>query len=362
MNIAKYDKNMEAKEADAAGLVWYRPYEKPFKLAGFNWFEQDHVYRRFPVKPPFPLSEAVEELSWCTAGGQVKFRTDSGKIVVKATLRDGGGMDHMPQTGMSGFDLYSGVPRKESFHSVTRFACGATELKCELLGREQRLRRDFTLNFPLYKGVNELQIGLLAGATIEAPAAYRSDKPVVVYGTSITQGGCASRPGVCYTNVLSRRLNQPFINLGFSGSGKGDPEVARTIALIENPALWVLDYDANCVSCEIFEKTLPEFISILRAAHNKIPILVISKNRYAQEVLNGAQGREQCRTMQRKLVARLQKAGDRHIYFLDGSSLLGKDYWECSVDGVHPTDLGFYRMASGIERAIKRILQSGKVA
>ncbi len=362
MDISKFDKNMAIKKADKNGLVWHMPYEKPFKLAGFYWFDQDKVYRRLPVKPAFPLPESVDELAWCTAGGQVKFRTDSGKITMKVKLRDDSGMDHMAQTGMSGFDLYVGKPGKETFYSVTRFQCGDTEFTYELFNCDVRKLRDFTINFPLYKGVNEVMIGLQADAKIEEPPPYRTEKPVVFYGTSITQGGCASRPGSCSTNILSRRLNMPFINLGFSGSGRGEPDVARNIALIEKPALLVLDYEANSLDYETFEKTLPEFISILRTAHKKVPMLVISKNRYGQEALDcgdkhaGKTIREKCKTMQRKLVKKLKKEGDKNIYFLDGSKLLGKDYWECTVDNCHPTDLGFFRMADGIEPVIKKIL------
>jgi hypothetical protein len=364
LDISKFDKNMEIKKADENGLVWHMPYEEPFKLAGFYWFDQDKVYRRFPVKPPFPLPEGVEGLSWCTAGGQIKFRTDSGKISIRAKLRDAGAMDHMAQTGMSGFDLYAGEPCKETFYSVTRFQCGATEFTYELFNCDVRKLRNFTINFPLYKGVNEVMIGLQDGAKLEAPPAYRIKKPVVVYGTSITQGGCASRPGSCCTNILSRRLNVPFINLGFSGSGRGEPDVAGNISLIEKPAMLVLDYEANCVNYELFKKTLPEFIAILRSAHKKTPILVISKNRYGQEALDNEPDnksdrkkfREQCKELQQKLVKKLQKAGDKNIYFLDGSKLLGKDYWECTVDNCHPTDLGFFRMADGIEPVIRKIL------
>jgi lysophospholipase L1-like esterase len=277
-------------------------------------------------------------------------------------------MDHMPQTGMSGFDLYIGEPGDERFYAVSRFASGSTEFTCELFSSTVRKERNFTINFPLYKGVNELLIGMQAGASIQPPPAYRSKKPIVVYGTSITQGGCASRPGACYTNILSRRLNMPFINLGFSGSGKGEADVSRIITLIKKPALFVLDYEANCEGYDLFKKTLPAFISILRDAHAKVPILIISKNRFAQEAADYETAslnheriyRKQCKAMQRNLVARLRKAGDLNLHFLDGSTLLGKDYWECSVDGVHPTDLGFSRMAEGIEPAIKNILWAGK--
>jgi len=130
----------------------------------------------------------------------------------------------------------------------------------------------------------------------------------------------------------------------------------------------VLDYKANCESYDNFKVTLPVFISILRAAHKKAPILVISKIRFGQEALDGKSNhtppgkeyREQCKLMQQALVKKLQKAGDQNIYFQDGSKLLGKDYWECTVDNVHPTDLGFFRMANGIEPVLRKIFSQTK--
>jgi lysophospholipase L1-like esterase len=366
MDVEKIDSNMEIRKADENGLAWYAPSEKPFKLAGFNWFDKDRLYRRLPLKPEYELPPNVDSLSWCAAGGQIKFRSDSGKICLKVVLRDPGAMDHMPQTGMSGFDLYVGEPRKETFYSVTRFACGETEFTYEMFNCEIRKLRNFTFNFPLYKGVNELMIGLEDGAEVQPPPAYRIDRQIVVYGTSITQGGCASRPGSCYTNILSRYLNVPFVNLGFSGNARGEPELARNMAAIENPAMFVLDYEANCVDAERLAKAMPEFISILRAAHNNVPILVISKIRYGQEALDDEKTgdnslklrnyREQCKAIQKKIVTGLRQAGDKNIYFMDGAKLLGKNYWECTVDGVHPTDMGFFRMADGIEPVINKIL------
>ena len=359
LDIAKHDKNMETRLADENGLVWYAPHEKPFKLAGFHWFDQDRVYRRFPVKPAKPLPEGVESLAWCGAGGQVKFSTDSDKIAIKVKLRGPGLMDHMPNTGMNGFDLYLGKPGEEFFYGVTRSACGVAEYSCELLSRSGREPLDCTLNFPLYNGVDEVLVGLRQGASVQAPPPYRLDKPVVVYGTSITQGGCASRPGACYSNILARRLNVPFINLGFSGSGRGEPEVAELIASIKSPSLFVLDYEANS-SPEGLAATMPGFIATLRAKHPRTPILVVSKTRYAKEALKSEPGmalaRKKCKAFQKGLVKELREDGDKHVHFLDGSKFFGKAYHECAVDGVHPTDLGFFKMAKGMEPAIAELL------
>ncbi len=361
-------KNRGKRQADENGLVWYSPYEPPFLLAGFPWFAEDRVYRRLPVKTPRPLPPAVELLAWCCAGGQVKFTSDTDKLVVKVKLREPFGMDcvpfvspygpeHMAQTGVSGFDLYLGPAGGEMFHDVTRFPAGAGEYRCQLLERSGRETLAFTLNFPLFNGVDEILLGLSQGVSVQPPPAYRLDKPVVVYGTSITHGGCASRPGSCYTNILSRRLNVPFVNLGFSGSGRGEPEVAEAVAMVRHPALFVLDYEANC-SPEELAKTMADFIASLRVRHKEIPILVVSKSKRTLETTSPESqlAREKCKTFQKNLVKKLRTTGDKQIHFLDGSKLLGRDYDECTVDGVHPTDLGFFRMADGLGPALEKLL------
>jgi len=218
--------------------------------------------------------------------------------------------------------------------------------------------RNVTLNFPLYRGVEQVSVGLERGARIEPPPPYADDRPVVVYGTSITQGGCAARPGMAYTNILSRRLNRPFVNLGFSGSGRGEPEVARCVAAVPNPALFLLDYEANAWADRQLERTLPGFIDILRERHAETPILVVSKIRYPRELLEPdvLQGAADRRAFQRDLVDQRRAAGDANVHFLDGAGLLGDDFDECTVDGSHPTTLGFWRMARGLEPALRRIL------
>lgn len=207
--------------------------------------------------------------------------------------------------------------------------------------------------------MEEVWIGVDEDATIGAPAEYASDKKVVLYGTSITQGGCATRPGMAYPNLLSRYLPYEFINLGFSGNGKGEPEVARTIAGIANPAMFVLDYEANVGTAEQMAETVPAFIRILRERHPEVPILVVSKirnagDRFYEERLQMLRDR---RNVQQSIVERLRKEGDANVHFLDGGTLLGEeDAEECTVDGVHPTDLGFLRMAQCLTPVIRKLI------
>ncbi len=315
------------------------------------------MYRRLPLKPADPLPKAVDDLANNTAGGQVSFTTNSRILKLDVELTGTDTMDHMAPTGSRGFDVYVGPPRQQRFLAVTRFAVKDQACEVILFQNTQIRWRIFTINFPLYQGVRKLRIGLEAAALIKAPPPFAIRQPIVIYGTSITQGGCAARPGMAFANILSRRLNAEVINLGFSGSGQAEPEVARTIATIPDPALLVVDCDANC-SDNILENRLPEFINILRAAHPKTPLLLISRIRFARDWADSENERLRKKRMnfQRHLVERRQKQGDRHIHFLDGRSLLGEDGDECTVDGVHATDLGFFRMVEVLEPLIRRLV------
>ncbi len=356
IDIEKLDPNMTLEKADAKGVAWLDPRTPPFRLVGFPWISEDKVYRRLPVKPKWPIRGAVDSLANSTAGGQIQFQSDSPKILIRVKLRQISGMYHMPATGQSGFDLYVGQPGKQLYLSTTRFSASAKDYETTLFNGS-KTNRHFTLNFPLYNGVESVEIGVVAGSTVNPPVPFKHEGRIVVYGTSITQGGCAARPGMAYPNILSRRLNAGFVNLGFSGNGKGEPALANLINQIGRKRLIVLDYEAN--AGESIRKTLGPFIDILRAADEEIAILVISKIRYAEELHNPGQLKSaQARAkFQEDLVKARRVAGDSNIHFLDGGSLLGEHADEGTVDGVHPTAFGFMKMANAIEPAIKEILK-----
>ncbi|OGV50571.1 MAG: hypothetical protein A2X49_12250 [Lentisphaerae bacterium GWF2_52_8] len=352
LDISKVDQNMQIKQADDNGLAWYSADEKPLELVGFNWYHQDKIFRRMPLKTEEPLPEGVEWLAWHCAGGQLRFRSDSSRLMLKAEIRNKELMDHMTQTGSNGFDLYLGGPGPLKYRSSARFKLLETEYNCELFKESRREMRDFVINFPLYNGVNKFAIGLDAGCAIEAPAAWSDKRKIAVYGSSITQGGCASRPGMAYTNILSRDLKMPVYNYGFSGSGRGEPIVAKCLAEIQDVSLFILDYEANCHQPGGLETTLPVFIDILRVKHPVTPILVVSRINYSVNDERLSERRE----IQHNEVKRRHAAGDKNIYFLDGDCLLERDYDECTVDGVHPNDLGFYRMAKNMAPTIRKIV------
>ena len=345
--------------ADAAEeLTWFSPCDKPFRILGMGWRMPANTFRRMPLKPCRVLPEGVDSQAWHTTGVQVRFRTTARRIDLRVKLSGTHSMDHITATGQCGFDAYIGEVGAMTFAGVTRFSRGADAYQVTLCSFPSAKSRTVTINFPLYMGVKAVAIGLPSGCRLSAAPRPRGKRPVVVYGTSITQGGCATRPGMAYTNILSRRIDYEFLNLGFSGSGRGEPEVAEVIATLPPPALFVMDYEANCHVLETMQATLPVFLGILRKRWPQTQILVVSKIPYAAEAYDDAprQRRLANRDFQRQTVARLRRAGDAHIAFLDGSGLLGKDFAECSVDGAHQTDLGFLRMANKLEKPLRKLL------
>jgi HAD superfamily hydrolase (TIGR01549 family) len=352
------ESNVTPIEAETIPLVWHSPMRQPFHIAGFSWLEQEGVYRRLPLNPKYPLPPDVDDLANCTAGGQIRFQTNSSRLSLKVRLTGIANMNHMPATGQCGFDCYIGLPEELMYYNTTKYDHMKKEYEFAMFEKLEAGLRNITLYFPLYIGVEEVVIGLDPEADIMAPPPYLSDKRIVIYGTSITQGGCAARPGMAYTNILSRKIPVEFINLGFSGSGRGEADVARIISEIPNLALFVLDYEANCVSPELFQITLPEFIRIIRSKHPEVPIVVLSQIRFARELFDREllELRSKRKSIQMEAVNAIREQGDESIYFHDGEHLLGADFNECTVDGVHPTDLGFIRMAEQLAPVLKKYI------
>ena len=225
-------------------IKWYAPYEAPLRLSGFAWFEQDRIYRRLPVKPDWPIPDAVDQLANHTAGGQVAFRTDSRREWVKVQLAGPANMVHMPATGQCGFDLYLGEPGSMMYWNTTKWDGKESAYTVELLNAPTSEMRHITINFPLYQGVKELHIGLDEGARVESPAPYVRNERIIFYGTSITQGACAcARP--C-SPTLSRRLNVEMITSASAAAARANWNCASAAQSNGRPAsCWIT---ANCVS------------------------------------------------------------------------------------------------------------------
>jgi GDSL-like Lipase/Acylhydrolase family/N-terminus of Esterase_SGNH_hydro-type/N,N-dimethylformamidase beta subunit-like, C-terminal len=336
-------------------LVWYDI--RLLDIEGRGWSDTKAPFDRLPAKAEGKVPPAVWNLSRHSAGLAARFVTDSPTVHLKWSLTsDRLAMPHMPATGVSGLDLYVranadgrwqwagvGQPKQKDDNraSVTVPA-----------GKKECL-----LYLPLYNGVSAVEVGLPKDAFFSKapgrPAAFA--KPIVFYGTSITQGGCASRPGMVHTAILGRRFERPVVNLGFSGNGRMDPAVGELLAELD-PAAFVIDCVPNMADKDLRERTGP-LVDTLRKARPATPILLVEDRTYANAAVNDAlrKRNETNRAALRAEYDKLLAAKVPHVHYLRGERLLGDD-GEGTVDGSHPTDLGFQRQAEQFAGALAPLL------
>ncbi|MBE6370856.1 MAG: hypothetical protein E7055_02130 [Lentisphaerae bacterium] len=341
------------------GMDWHTVDSPGFELNGFYWRKPGEILRRLPES--VKITEELDILAWNTAGGMLRFRSDTSDIRIAAQLDHAfKNSDIGTAVGGCGFDLYLGQGAAKTFHRVTRFDATADEYTVPIFGPAPVKKiREFTIHFPLYSGLKKLEFGLTPGAQILPPTPWPDPRPIVLYGTSIEQGGCASRPGMCPTNQMSRLLNRPFLNFGFSGNGRGQKEAAEILAEIADPAMYVLEYDANAGDAAGLRQTLPVFVETLRLKHPDTPILLVSKTPTAGELKDDAgypESRRELTETHLSVLAQRRAMGDQNVHFLDGTALYGPDPTECTVDGCHATDLGFYFESRRMAPVIARIL------
>lgn len=354
-NVEELDQYMQRRKIDPVNLCWYDPAEGDFEINGLYWFAQDKRYHRFPQGVDYSFKPALESLAACNAGAQIRFRSNSRRIVVSAKVASGAVSPTMAECGRSGFDLYVGEPGSELFWNCALPFPGQKEYADEIFNVKEQKMREFRLNFPLYNSVQALSIALDEGSEILPPTPLKIKKPIVIYGTSITQGGCASRPGTAFTNRLSRTFQAEFLNFGFSGNGQNDLPVAELLAAIKDPAMFIIDSEANSVSGKLVNERVPEFLNILRKKHPSVPILIVTKitygPRYALEI-------PVLKEYFYNIYQARRAAGDEHIYFVDGSDFYSpEDYSENSVDGAHPTDQGFAVIAKKLEPVLRDLIK-----
>jgi hypothetical protein len=350
-NILNIDKNFKSSVLGSRKYEFHSPLEAPFEISGLPWLKENNCkFCRLPEQILPDCSEGVQELAWHTSGAAIRFKTDSAFIAVAAELRNADIMPHMPVTGKSGFDLYLGESRNKKFSKNIYPELHETSMAKPIAEKLPGKMTECTIYLPLYNGVNEMRIGLCPGANIEAPSRYSIEKPILFYGSSITQGGCASRPGNSYTNIVSRSLDANSINLGFSGNAKGETLMAETIASLEL-SMFVMDYDHNAPTKEHLAETHEKFFRIFREQCPHTPVLMVSKCNCDLKSYD-----ERCAIIMKTWKNAIDE-GDENVYFLDGKRLFGNfNRDSCTVDGAHPNDLGFMRMAEAFIATIEDIL------
>ena len=344
MDISIIDKNFKVEtELKQEGLVFHNALEKPFEINGV--FYEEDKYVRLPAETAKNVNEGVGTLFACTAGGRVRFRTDSPFVAINCKTNTEFRMSHIPLNGSCGMDLFADNTFVGTFFAYYFFKGGYESI----LYPKNSGEYEVVINMPLYCGVSELFIGLKEGSTIKAPTPYDDVPPIVYYGSSITQGGCASRPGNCYQHMIQREMNIDHINLGFSGAARAEENMINYLNSLDM-SLFVMDYDHNAPSLEYLKSTHENLYRRIREAKPDLPILIISK-----PDMQGAEAYER-RDFIRANYEKFVAEGDKNVYYIDGSTFF-PEIGLCTVDGCHPSDLGFYFMAKKIGAEIKKILK-----
>ena len=342
---------------DTSGtILWYDI--DHLGIEGRGWSETATIFDRLPSKAEGVVREPVWNLSKRSAGMCVRFVTDATIIQARWNLRfESLALPHMPATGVSGLDLYvrtdDGQWRWYANGRPHEFPANTAQLVSGI----PEGRREYILYLPLYNGVTSVEVGVPNESRLETAGPWGSGarKPIVFYGTSITQGACASRPGMAYSAILGRWLNRPVINLGFSGNGRLEPELAELMAELD-PSVFFIDCLPNLVPEQVAERTEP-FVTLLRKTHPTTPIVLVEDRSYPNSFL-AASSRErnvEGRKALKKAYERLKEGGDKNLYYIDGEIQLGDD-GEATVDNSHPNDLGFMRQSKVFMRALEPIL------
>lgn len=337
----------------------YNVRKPPFSLYGFYRPLEEPQFKRLPDEIAKATNEGVAQLYLDTAGGRVRFSTDSDYIAIRAEMPQVSRLPHMPLTGSAGFDLYIDDPESGDSRYRNTFVppMEMTDGYESIIELPSRKMRYFTIHFPLYSQVRNLFVGIRQDAALGEGLAYREKLPVVYYGSSITQGGCASRPGNAYQNMISRELRLDHLNLGFSGGGRAEDVIVNYMATLPMLA-FVSDYDHNAPNPDYLRATHQKLYEAVRAAHPDIPYLMITR-----PDVDGHLYDSRCR--RDVIIDTLRYArsnGDENVWFIDGSSIFrGRFTDACTVDSTHPNDLGFALFAEKVGDELRRALMQNIV-
>ena len=361
-SISEIDQNLAVETICNLPIVFRNAMEEPFSIHGLCDPHDTKPYHRIPQEVADATNEGVKWLNLHTSGGRVRFKTSSPHLAVKVKLSGVGLMPHMTLVGTAGLDVYlggyEGYPGGYRYHASCMTE-GGNDAAIKMTNNHGYTNmvwlptegmKDVLLNLPLYGGIDELWIGLSPDATVEAAEPYRDLLPTVYYGSSITQGGCATHPGVCYEPIISRRFNADFINLGFAGAAKGESVMADYVADLDM-SIFVLDYDHNATLTQYAETHEP-FYKTVRAKNPDLPIIIMTRPKYEKHLIAEEYERIE---IARKTYENAKARGE-NVYFIPGYELMSIARGDGVVDGCHPTDLGFYSMAERLSAELEKIL------
>ena len=368
-DITVVDKNFDTGFLMPEDVQWFDVNQEPFSIHGVTYSNEEGLYRRLSKDVADATNQGVSELSLQSAGGRIRFMTDSPYIILRIEEPFWPPFSHMPmltQYGTSIFvngafegavmpSYYQVVDADPSRGGDGKIVFGGIKYPYGLSGELYQVE----IFLPLYGSVSSVFVGLKDNSQVKAPKPYKHEQPVLFYGSSITQGGCASKPGDDYISRLSRMLDTDFINLGFSGSARAEDVIVDYIAS-QNPSVFVMDYDHNAPDAEHLKKTHYTLYEKIRKEHSTTPIIMMT-----MPTIEGYESRplQKCRKDEiLKSYNRAIENGDENVYLVDCYGCFGAyKTGECgTVDGSHPDSLGFLRMAERMYPVLDKILNHHK--
>lgn len=340
---------------DDLHLIRYDALEAPFSLHGLS----AEPYARLPESVRRQLSGPLQRLGVQTAGGRVRFQTDAKTIRIEILLDDTNLKTHMTPLNKAGAELYAGDvrvlnlrPRAVGVVPYEKLDGYALDPVIDYMVARPGQNEVYTLYLPSFTGVQSVHISLPEDASLtEAPAF--PELPVVFYGSSITQGACASRPSLSYPARVCLDLGLDFINLGFAGNALGDLPIAEYIKGLPMRA-FVMDYDNNAPDAAYLERTHKPFFETIRKARPEVPILLVSRPDNGRDKTR----MHECFRVIEKTYLDAVRAGDTRVALLDGRQFfpeIGRD--RCLTDFVHPNDEGFMYIAGQVKAALRGLLE-----
>ena len=353
--IEKFDPRMAVQNAvvDANGVKWIDGRYLPLEGRAFD--DTEHYYDRLPANVTTNVNAGVRSMKHHTSGMLFRFVTTSKHLHFRwIPYREKLEMYHMPSTGVSAIDVYRQTPEGKWVYTNARSKMDPKGCTCDFAWTPGT---PCLVNLPLYNGVKEFRLGIDKDATVSALPPRKSgvSKPVVFYGTSITHGGCSSRPGLGFVNIVGRDLDVPVVNLGFSGSGVMEFEMSEHLARID-ASCYVLDCLWNMSLLEeqrpgrAVETNYEPFIRNLRAKRPDVPIVM------AEQCDVFCRGPNEKDVFMRKLYEKLVAEGWKDLVYLPKDGMYSGDL-EGTVDGTHPNDLGMMSMAKAFGKAVKTALK-----
>ena len=346
MDITKIDTNcvVESK-IERDGLKFYDIDEAPFRIHGA--YREGDRYVRMPRELAESVNDNIRWLNGHTTGGRIRFVTDSPYIAMQVHTFSNSNFSFFSVAGLMGCDIYSG---KRYYGTILP--------PLEITGQYENVvdipdpqEREYTINMPIYTCVSKIYIGIKEGCTLKPAGDYKISTPIVFYGSSITQGGCASRPGNIYPNIISRTLDADIVSFGLAGNAKGEEAIANYIAQLDMTA-FCYDYDHNAATIEDYKNTHENFFKIIRKANPDLPIIMTTRPK--KHLVPNEQTRIDImmQTYQNAI-----DAGDKNVYYIKGPDLLLDDIAESAlIENCHPNDCGFASIAKVYSDKLKEVL------